>query len=74
MRMLVLALGHYFQGEASPDRVERVVEEHDFAKHMIRLSFGLIVSLCNAWLFGALPCWYRMTYNIKLTLIRFTRA
>ena len=38
MRMLVLALGHFFQGEALPDGVERVVVEHDFSKHMVRLS------------------------------------
>ena len=39
MRMLVLALGHYLQGEAWPDCVERLVVEHDFG--MFRLSFGL---------------------------------
>ena len=31
MRILALALGHYLQGEAWPDLVERLVVEHDFA-------------------------------------------
>ena len=40
MGMPVLALGHYLQGEAWPDRVECLVVELDFAA--ICLSFRLL--------------------------------
>ena len=59
MTMTVLALGHYLQGEAWPDRVERLVVEHDFAMFRTIIRF---VSLHNVWLFGCPD-----------TLIRFIR-
>ena len=40
MRTPVLALGHYLQVEAWPNRVERLVIEHDFV--VICLSFSLL--------------------------------
>ena len=33
-RIKMLALGHYLQGEAWPDGVERIVVEHNFALTM----------------------------------------
>ena len=61
IRMLVLALGHYLQGEAWLDLVKCLVVEHDFA--MFRLSFGFIVSCRHAWPFGVRTR-YRMTYTL----------
>ena len=37
MRMLVLALGHYLQGETWPDGAECLVEEQDFAMLLLCL-------------------------------------
>ena len=60
MRILVMAFGHYLQGEAWPERVERLVVEHDFA--MFHRSFRFVL-LCLAWLFGGCP-WYHMRYTL----------